>query len=190
MEKEILKNIRKIYKLRTEKEHQEGLSFYRDAHQECFKLAKKYNITVHQAIGVVSVLSPMTRWEQNILIADQYIGERKSVHTLTQCKKAGKILETTDVTEIVKIIGGEKTTNFFWNIYKYDDANHITVDRWAARIAFDKDVIKVTPKEYTFIKNVHIKEGKRLKMLGLELQAITWLTKRRLDKENKLKKNV
>lgn len=184
-EKVLSANLNTVYKQHTQEDYKAGVEFYRLANQECNKLAQKYNITHQQACGIVSCLSPRLKWEFNIRAADRFLSGLRNVHTTTQVKKAERILTETDEKEIAKIINGEKTVSFYYNMLKFTDNSYVTIDRWMLRIVYGENKITVTDKNYKIIKDVFMKYAKKVKLTPIELQAITWHTARRLKLYNK-----
>ncbi len=187
-EKVLIQRLNKVYKQHTPEDYTYGTEFYSKANQDCTNLALQYNITIQQAVGIFSCLSPRLRYEFNYRAAEWFLQGRRNVHVGTQIKKCEEILKTTDEKEIVKIINGEKTISFYNNIYNYIDKSYVTIDRWILRICYDEDKISVTDKNYQIFKNACIKAAKSKKLLPLQYQAIIWRVIRnqnnsRLDKQ-------
>lgn len=59
-------NILRVYYDATDAERQEGMDWYDRAAQLVEKLATDTDVTINQAAAVVSILSPLVRWERNI----------------------------------------------------------------------------------------------------------------------------
>ena len=144
--------------------------------------------------GVVAALSPRMPWEDNINSAAKVIAADKaglspedvSVTAFHANKnKAFTIANmpwNADTSEVETILKGNKTKAFYRNLQGQDA---VTVDGHATNIALgtmnslDKTV-GLTTKHYEYIESLYTELAESLCIKSYQLQAITWLTYRRL----------
>ena len=192
------RNIEAVYQLATLTEQQDGITWYPKAYQIAQELFARYDVTVAQVIGVIAALSPRNRWERNIQDADAIISGYTSggadqaskikVCTFTSNKnKAIKILELADgfqgMTEVLDILSGPKMQEFASCIAGESDA--LCIDGhayciWAGERTGLADVPSIGVKMRKAIKADYVKAAKKLGLTSSALQAITWVTWRRL----------
>ena len=188
------KNIIAIYKLANPSEIKHGLTWYVNANTDCMKIANKLELPLHIVIGVVSALSPNNKWERNIINAQDLCTafmngqDMDSIKVSTYHKmkqKAWHILETMpSYEETITILNGKKIVSFFRNIS--GDETDITIDGHARNIYYNDRQGLTTPNtnikknEYLDIQKAYLRASKKLGVKAYELQAITWVTWRRI----------
>lgn len=203
---EYIKNILNIYNLATDAEKADGMTWYNDANAICQRLSDKYKQPLELVCYVMACLSPNNKWHRNIIDTEKLLslyvtGELSDRIALyetdktalrgisstynTNIIKAWKILATRDVSEIGK---GLKTNNFAKNIFHPEDDN-VTIDFHAVSIATNFrhtiDTVKSSSfnkKQYGILADAYREAGKRVGILGKQIQAITWISWRNLDK--------
>lgn len=189
-----MKHIEKIFKQANNIEIENGLNWYRSAREDITFIADKYNISHEIAIAVTSALSPRCIWENNLKDLEKVllwhnktknsIDNRDTLPKVTtykqNLKKAIFILQT-GITDVFKTC---KTYNFYNNLLNPDDNNFITIDGHSINIYYGKLGIvenkHFTKKYYNKIANVYRKVSKKHNLLVNQLQAITWLTFKRI----------
>jgi len=193
-------NILAIYNQASENEVTNGKNWYKDANELTRLMAVKYELTHIQTAGIIASLSPGTNWNQNIIDANHLCSYLKMgqsidnivVTTYNQNKfKAVKIYFTTQITEneCFKLILGaskkvNKTSSFFLNILHPDCSDCVTIDRHSFRVNLgltELPQIALTEKRYRIMAEAYKKTAKKINLNPIELQAITWLTFRRLN---------
>ena len=183
-----------VYKLATPSEIKEGIAWYLNATTDCKNIALKYDLPVHIVIGVVSALSPNNKWERNIINAKDLCtafingNDMDSIKVSTYHKmkeKAWHILEAMpSYEETISILNGKKIVSFFRNIS--GDEQDITIDGHARNIYYNDRQGLTTPNtsitktEYADIQKAYLRASKKLGIKAYELQAITWVTWRRI----------
>lgn len=188
------KNIIAIYKLATPNEIAEGIHWYLNATRECQNIADKFKIPLHIVVGEVSALSPNNKWSNNVQNAHDLIeafmngNDMDSVKVRTYHKmkqKAWSILQQMpSYEETVTILNGKKIVSFFKNIM--GDETEITIDGHARNIYYNDKQGLTTPNtnikksEYADIQKAYQRASKKLGIKAYELQAITWVTWRRI----------
>jgi hypothetical protein len=104
------RNLRRWLREAGPSEWRVGLDWYANASQDIHRLGAKYGIPHGQLCGVVAVLSPMMRWERNLVEAENVITGRRSAAYGPNVRKAAYILAGEDPEEIVS---GPKVTAFY-----------------------------------------------------------------------------
>ena len=188
------KHILAIYKLANPSEIKHGLTWYVNALTDCRKIANDLDLPIHIVIGVVSALSPNNKWERNIINAKDLCtafingNDMDSIKVSTYHKmkeKAWHILEAMpSYEETISILNGKKIVSFFRNIS--GDETDITIDGHARNIYYNDRQGLTTPNtsitktEYADIQKAYLRASKKLGIKAYELQAITWVTWRRI----------
>ena len=188
------KNIIAIYKLAKPSEIYDGLSWYINAKKDCQEIADKFKIPLHISVSQVSALSPNNKWDRNIINAHDLIeafidgNDMDSIKVSTYHKmkqKAWSILEAMpSYDETVTILNGKKIVSFFKNIM--GDESEITIDGHARNIYYNDKQGLTTPNtnirksEYADIQKAYQRASKKLGIKAYELQAITWVTWKRI----------
>jgi hypothetical protein len=199
------RNITGILSLATEADIFEGKEWYARAHRFGVQLIAAYDITMGQAVGVIAALSPNNKWERNCADADRLIHAYLSDHDLSLTKvctyntnkqKAINILsldtESLDSEAIVSILNGRKITAFFRSIM--GDPNAVCVDGHAYSVFIGQRIpTSKTPNIgkalYETIQRAYCLVADRSfeicghKLTPTQVQAVTWVTYRRLLKD-------
>ena len=192
------RNIEAIYQLATLTEQQDGVTWYPKAKAIAKELSTRYDLPLTTCVGVIAALSPRNRWERNIQDADSVISNyiaggidqamQAKVCTFTNNKKkAIQILaESTDDQEnligVMNILSGPKLREFASCILGMSD---VCIDGhayciWAGERTGLKDVPSIGVKLRKQIKEDYIESADRLGLTPAALQAITWVTWRRI----------
>jgi hypothetical protein len=198
------RNITGILSLATEADIFEGKEWYARAHRFGVQLIAAYDVTMGQAVGVIAALSPNNKWERNCADADRLIHAYLSDHDLSLTKvctyntnkqKAIDILsldtESLDSEAIVSILNGRKITAFFRSIM--GDPNAVCVDGHAYSVFIGQRIpTSKTPNIgkalYETIQRAYCLVAERSyeicghKLTPTQVQAVTWVTYRRLLK--------
>ena len=198
------RNILGVLALATAGEVQEGLEWYNRANRVAASIASAHGISLETAAGVIAALSPNNRWERNIVDAENIIRvyaiagaeEAMNVKVCTYGKmkdKAIQILESPTMAHHEDILNGRKITAFYQCIIGCQDA--VCIDGHAYSIWFGdrltmKNVPNIGKKLYAEIVSDYVEAAEILREAGslnrfanltaYEVQAITWVTWRRL----------
>jgi hypothetical protein len=195
-----VKNILAIYKQSTESEKISGLKWYQNVNDICRLMAVKYKLTDVQAVAIVAALSPGTNWNQNVIDANNLcslLSVYTDIHRITVTTygpnklKAGYIYSQKEITEdeAFKVLLGSskrvnKTSSFFLNILHPEQSENVTIDRHALRINLaltEYPDFALTEKRYLLMVNAYQLTAKELEINAIQLQAVVWLTFRRLN---------
>lgn len=192
----IERNILSVYVRANEFDREEGLHWYANAHNSARVFSSKYKVSLIQSVGVVSALSPGLNWGLNLLQAEEFIrewskGKRGNdlpvvgVYGYRNLRKAIAILQGKPPLEV---LGGNKVRSFYANILS-PTGPEVTIDRHAKGLAIRSNSVRgatsdtdgiVTNAEYPFYVKHYVKLAERLGLVPNQLQAICWVTWRRL----------
>ena len=196
-----IRNILAMYMQASPVDTQEGTVWYNNAYQICWALSEKYNLPLSTVVGVVSALSPNNKWDRNIMDAENiiraYVGEYDypKVCTFTGNKdKAITILECEidSSDNICAILKGNKTIAFFRGIYTNGQCDEITVDGhafniWRGMYTSLNEVPAISNKLYKTVSDAYKEAAETINNLegtkysAAQIQAITWVTHRRVN---------
>jgi hypothetical protein len=184
----LIENMKNVYNNCNEEDLNNGKDWYKRANLFCLNLSEKYKISPLKVSGIISALSPQKSWENNMLIAEEFIRTNGVVtrHTFMQTSKARKILRYAKTTnDVENCLGGLKTINFFNNIYNPHSKKYVTVDRHHLYLSIGIDIQGCTPKQYNFIKENTIIFANELDIIPNELQSTLWVCWKRIKKYEK-----
>lgn len=184
-------NIARVYDEVTFDDYEEGRNWYESANSFSHSLSNTYNVHVMKVAGIVSALSPMKEWNINKRMAEEFLEKEGQVssHFRKQIDKAVYILKGPECKKSIENqLKGLKTVNFFNNIFCPADGEYVTVDRHHIQVCTGINTESVTPKQYQFIKKATVDFSKRVNLRPCQLQAILWVTWKRLKSNGKEKK--
>ena len=191
--------------LASETDIHDGLYWYQRAYDLAVKFIHAYDgLTMGQAVGVIAALSPNNKWERNCIDAETMIktwhisGDYDAIKVCTFNKNKAKAIailnldmESVDTEAIANILNGQKVVAFYRSIM--GDKNAVCVDGHAYAIFIGERIVtsrtpSITPKLFETIQRAYQLVAKRsIDLCGVELtptqvQAVTWVTYRRLIK--------
>ena len=165
-----------------------ALSWYDVAYVHAKTLAHTYGVTLSQSSAVISILSPGTPWEQNILDAERVckawiLGTYDAVvgTYYSQLSKAYIVLdEAGDKTEeelfpYIGLATALKTRAFYCNILHPDLDTYVTIDRWIMR-ALGIEVQRISPRLYALGAEAIRAVARYYGVLPQQAQAIVWVS--------------
>lgn len=168
----------------------DGMDWYQEAHEFARGLAGKYLLPKKDAdkqvltkvCGIIASLSPLKTWEQNKIIAEEFLRDGKVKHTKLFKGKAKEILLSDgNIDTVAEILNGNKITSFFLNILDPYNNTVVTIDRHAVSIAINQMVDPVmTDNQYEFFVNAYRIAAMRRNVRPSQMQAITWVKWREL----------
>ena len=189
-------NILGVYHLATAGDRASGSAWYNAAFRVCDMIGANYGVDVNTVAGVVAALSPRNRWSRNIADAENMVklyvaGGADAAAGCKVCtfasgkKKALQILaeNITNPDEIRAILNGPKLVEFFTCIA--DDRPDVCIDGhaysiWVGERITLADVPPISKKLRETIKADYMAAADILGVSPSTLQAITWVTWRRL----------
>lgn len=189
-------NILKVYHQARAEEREEGLKWYATAHADAQAIADRHGISLEQAAGVIASISPGLSWGLNVTQADRFVGAFKAgqklpmigAYGLRNMAKALGILQGGDPLYYLNADSGPKTRAFYLNILSPETSEEVTVDRHAKCAAFmafeDREKLGIVRiHEYAYIAKHYRIIAKRYGLLPHQLQAIVWITWKRMIEE-------
>lgn len=127
-----------------------GARWYPEAHAFAQSLADAYGVTLEQAAGVISAVSPRVGWVRNKMLAENIVREGMKCKALGfDVRRTVKLIGgalTANLTIAVRILYGEpisdvltgvKRRSFYNNIVSAgaDSDGSVTIDTWMQRVA-------------------------------------------------------
>ena len=190
----LVKNILECHGMATRQEKLDGLQWYNRARRDCRKVAKTKNLSLMKVVGVVAASSPNLGWPKNVPTAEQIIdGHMAQINheDIDGCMaykanrlKGYKVLDGVNrYTAILKTLNGPKISAFFDNIMGGDS---VTVDgharniAYAERVGLKSNAANIGKAEYRTIAQAYRDAAAILGIKACDLQAITWVTWRRI----------
>lgn len=181
---EMVTNIIAVYRQATQDERIRGAEWYPMAHDIVLEWADTFGRSIANVACVIAALSPQVEWSRNLIIADDVLhGNVPSIgsYIRSNLRKAERIRDdnATDTTDY--FLQGCKVRSFAANLAGNFDV--VTVDTHAGQIAANNPAANVrvdTWKRYEPVASAYMDAAKRLKLQPATLQAITWLTWKRL----------
>tara|TARA_B100001173_G_scaffold303960_1_gene307339 strand:- start:651 stop:1250 length:600 start_codon:yes stop_codon:yes gene_type:complete len=190
-----VRNIKAIHALASLSEIADGMAWYGIAKCVAIQLAGDHSISANQSIGVIAALSPRNKWSRNChdaasIIAAYKAGGAEQARLTKVCTfgankdKAIRILESGYETlpSISDILSGPKLREFASCIAGLDD---VCIDGhafciWNGGRTSLKEVPAIGVRLRQQIKADYAQAAADLRITGYELQAITWVTWRRI----------
>ena len=189
------------YHLSTDLERANGKNWYPQAHTAALNLSASHPLGVIKSAGVISALSPNNKWPRNLRDAARLIDAFFRYGPLVASKtavctyginkaKALAILklQSPTVDDVATVLHGLKITAFYRCIL--GDSQAICVDGhaysiWAGEHITTTKTPKISPRLYAQISADYTKAAQLISTphaitSPAELQAITWLTHKRL----------
>lgn len=188
-----VRNILKVYRQATVDEITHGMQWYALAKEDAQAIADHCEIPLRIATGVIAALSPTNDWNQNVKDADLfcktfvsggYFEDVKASTYKPMWEKAWKILSSVPHSDdaVATILNGPKITDFFLCILGYDVC---VIDGHAWCIANnDRRVLQEVPhigkKLRKELQDAYAKAAKKAGIKPYQMQAITWVTWKRI----------
>jgi hypothetical protein len=194
----VSEHILDMFNRANELEVANGMCWYKVANREARQIQVKSNqgLKLNQICGIIAALSPRNKWLRNLIDAENLaICYDGTLPSLLNFKAAtfgsnklkailiASMVNPTD-SEVLDVLGGDKVRSFYLNILNPDSGIDVTIDGHAISIALGERIVGIAAKGriYKHIVDMYIEEANRLKIIPNQLQAITWLTYRRLHK--------
>lgn len=180
-----MNHILDVYHESSREERLAGTQWYSEAYNLAYQLAHTPDhrpaVTRDMVAGVIAALSPLTPWDRNKELAVRAVTDHKASGTLgNSVKAADRILSGEPVLDVLK---SPKVRNFYLCIIGNPRA--VCIDRhafevWQGKRYKDSERPTVTPKRYREAAEAYQRAADTLELRPSELQAITWLTWRRI----------
>ena len=178
--------IDKTFNLASECEVEQGMQWYSEARQFSRDMANLANRSREQVAQLISLFSPKKEWTQNMREVQAFILEE--IYGIPYDK--GYFMTKRSMSEARDILHTDyripfkrtKTYSFADNIADRD-SKEITIDRHAIKVAYGTESSKeilITDKRYRQAREAYAIVAEQHGLKGYELQAITWLTYKRI----------
>ena len=194
--KEIVTYLISWYKEATPEEIQAGIDWYKDAQNFVYITHEEFNplienLTPYMVAGVLSATSPNNRWERNkvdtITVLKAIVAGLPPEAVKVCTYNANKIKAFEIGKGNIEITAKSPKTHSFAMNVGILSADHITIDKWHLRacVTNPKDGIVdcmegCTATEYRRLEAITADIANMLGYKGYELQAIIWLTIKRV----------
>lgn len=194
--KEIVTYLISWYKEATPEEIQAGIDWYKDAQNFVYITHEEFNplienLTPYMVAGVLSATSPNNRWERNkvdtITVLKAIVAGLPPEAVKVCTYNANKIKAFEIGKGNIEITAKSPKTHSFAMNVGILSADHITIDKWHLRacVTNPKDGIVdcmegCTATEYRRLEAITADIANMFGYKGYELQAIIWLTIKRV----------
>lgn len=163
---------------------QNGLSWYARAHAQCVELAAEFNLPLNLVIGIVAVLSPQTKWTENIRYARNsllvFTGQvaREDITIGVFPDNLAKAQAMFLTGEVFPHLSGDKVVSFYHNMLDPYGRKYVTIDRhaiqaWQGR--YDGGGSSATTPGYELISECYRKVAAEFNIAPCQAQAIAWV---------------
>lgn len=166
------------YRHATSAQISAGREWYPTAHSIARDMADHYGLTVEQTSGVLSALSPITAWDDNIRRAWQALADHTNYgtvsrgHTAHSIANVNMILSGEDPNVVLR---GNKTNAFYHAIRSAGTVGHAVVDRHAWNMLLGTVGANApTDKQYRTAVDMFDRASQILQVPVHTVQAVTW----------------
>ncbi len=150
--------------------HTLGGRWYRESQRTARRLARKHDVPLSCAAGVIAALSPRIRWASNVALADAVLGgEEVSGVFGRNLEKARRIAEGERPLEV---LGGPKVTAFYRAIMGNEQS--VVIDVWMQRAA-GMTPVTLHGKHYEAVAEAVREAAAICGVTPASLQAIVWV---------------
>ena len=189
-------NILRVYEASRTSEREDGMLWYSRANEFAHGLSECYNLTLSATCGVIAAISPGNNWGRNLLDAETLCREFVAGHRLPtigsygrrNIVKAEKIFRGANPLDVLPPTG-PKVRAFYQCIFAPDTASAVCIDRHAKCLAIgayedrEANATVRAGSQYQWYAWHYKRLAERLGLLPHQLQAITWVTWKRLVDE-------
>jgi hypothetical protein len=173
----MVERLRDIGNRLTTEEVAAGYGWYRLAHNQARRLARKYGTTTHRAAGVIAALSPNQTWSVNLVMAESALagnprGFASAVARAKRILAGGSIIDTFPGPDT----GSHKIREFYRAIA--GNTNAVVIDRWALRAAWGDDVrVKDLQRKgvYHMVASAYREVAPEFGLSPRDFQAAVWV---------------
>jgi hypothetical protein len=174
-----MENLLKLFDEATPMELLTGLSWYNVARIWIGGRAAKYATTPETVAGIVAALSPMNKWEQNLIDAVRILEQGAEATVCTFNREKAKALKIRDGAHPLDTLGGLKVLAFYDNFID-DESELVTIDRhaWNA-LQGERQLIsergpRLTPKRYQAASDAYKELAEYVGIYPYQAQAVVW----------------
>lgn len=192
----LIRNILSVFHQASDSDRSEGLYWYQTANRDAQSLAERFQVSLSVAVGVIAALSPGRNWGLNLQDAEKllhaftndlplpHVGSygRKNV------AKARRIMQGENPFDVLPPTG-PKVRAFYSLILDPASNLEVCVDRHALAIAVGRvqpESVTVRVFQYGFFAKHYSAAAAILGLLPHQVQAVTWVTWRRLKAQDEV----
>lgn len=181
--------LRLFLKESNQKEVINGKFWYKNMSDWIEPIAVNYNVPMYKACGIFAALSPQMSVPRNKDLFLTFLKTGNAAHYKMLIDKCNEILTAKNWHEVAKILNGKKITAFYMNIYMFDRATKVTIDRHAISSLLQTpkntrplraNEQTMTANQYAYFESIYKSIADEMGILPHQLQAIVWDTYRRL----------
>jgi len=152
-----------------------GSTWYDEARELAVSLAHSVGTDVEHAAAVISHLSPRTTWTRNVTGATALLTNDVRADGIIGAN-FDRARASLDADDVESTFGGPKTLRFYRNIT--GDAESVTVDVWAARVAGVDESQLSRVVVYDAVEVAYQRAARRVGVEPATMQATTWIVAR------------
>lgn len=176
-------NIAHVYSLATREDIARGSQWYPLAHNIVREWSDTFGRSIANVACIVSALSPQNEWSRNLLQASDILqGNAPAIGgILANIDKAQRIRDDNATDTLAYFPTGFKVRAFACNLV--GDTSIVTLDTHALQIANANPIEALRIRswsQYADISGVYVDTARTLGLEPATLQAITWVTWKRL----------
>ena len=166
----------RTYDRATPEQRADGAAWYADGESIIDDLSARTGYSREHVAAVVSHLSPRTTWSRNVYGATMLVTTGTAPTCIgSNVDRARRALESDAPLDT---FGGPKTRRFARNLL--GDRTQVTVDVWAARVAFGDTVdnpesVLSRAGVYDAVEHAYRLAARRLGVDPVSVQATTWI---------------
>lgn len=171
------RNIEEYFKTIPKPYNMDYMLWYIHQHLWLLELRDKFDKRLEFLAAITAVFSINNRWSETKKKVIEYLETGEVVGTNLMKNKIER-LENCNMDEqcIKDILSGMKIQNFFVNLYRPYETQHITIDRYMYRIAGHHRE-GLTTKQYKQIAKAYKELAWENKMIPNRFQALLWCHK-------------
>lgn len=148
----------------------QAATWYVEAQDIARDLARRFEVSLDVAAGVIAAFSPRTRWADNVRNAELFFMD-ENVPTL----KNNTAMAYRVMNDGIDALRGRKTNSFAWNIAGNMDV--VTIDVWMIRAA-GYERLDANQTMYNDMENVILELAYVFGVEPAQLQALIWIVVR------------
>lgn len=168
-----------VFESATDEELIAGLEWYGEALNHACIMSARYDVTVEQAAAVISHLSPMLEWSENLANAYSLLADGTTHAVLGESVARARQAMVDPAPWETFGADAHKTYSFYRNIMG-EHSRYVTIDRHALRVAIgrlDADVMRMFARvgSYDALAHCYRLAANRVGVTPAQIQAVTWV---------------
>lgn len=165
------------FRAATERQREDGVRWYPDAHEVARDQAQEYGVTIEVASGVIAALSPRLGWGPNVMLAERMLHSQGALShgALGRSLSQARAIHAGD--DPLVVLRGPKTRAFYLAVLTAGESTDAVIDRHAWDMLVGKrGATPPTNKQY---RDAADKMTRAARILGEKVntvQATTWVS--------------